>query len=330
MIKKKDIVGGKNMIVYGFLLTNSDGKRKRMVYEVGKEYSRALDATLPRFEFVVEPEDIFHGRNFTQKNNRIFFILAYGNVSGPQRSYIYRADNIRILREIPWKDIYRYFNFGEDNIGEKNILHENVGNRNVGNRNVGDDNNGDCNIGNRCIGDFNRTPHGCLGDWNTADYAFGAFNTKVSDKEINLFNQPSSWTFDMWRNSQACQLLKRVKNYFEPSTVLEENWNMTLGQIKQIRKKEQKQEFYQAYEAWWDDLTKKEKQIIRSIPNFDATVFYRVTGIHPEVYTGEIYSFVTKEKMNDEAKKLEKKGRKIRKYMDLTETEKPYKIRIIA
>ena len=30
---------------------------------------------------------------------------------------------------------------------------------------------------------------------------------------------------------------------------------------------------------WWNGLSKEKKNIIRSIPNFDAEIFYQITGI---------------------------------------------------
>lgn len=36
---------------------------------------------------------------------------------------------------------------------------------------------------------------------------------------------------------------------------------------------------YKQKQEWWDKLLYKEKEIIKSIPNFDATIFKQITGI---------------------------------------------------
>lgn len=37
--------------------------------------------------------------------------------------------------------------------------------------------------------------------------------------------------------------------------------------------------YKEACTIWWDKLTEKNKEIIRQIPNFDADVFFDITGV---------------------------------------------------
>ena len=34
-----------------------------------------------------------------------------------------------------------------------------------------------------------------------------------------------------------------------------------------------------AFLSWWEKLNEREKEIIKSIPNFDAEKFFKITGI---------------------------------------------------
>ena len=40
-----------------------------------------------------------------------------------------------------------------------------------------------------------------------------------------------------------------------------------------------KYEYKEACKSWWDKLTKENKNIIKSTPNFDKDIFFEITGI---------------------------------------------------
>lgn len=96
----------------------------------------------------------------------------------------------------------------------------------------------------------------------------------------------NNWTYSDWKNSKARVILKDIpKNridfvFFEDMTKQEKQKHpsaeTTGGYLKIIKPTaKQKQE-------WWDELPDTEKEIIKSIPNFDAAIFKQITGIDVE------------------------------------------------
>ena len=171
------------------------------------------------------------------------------------------------------------YNTGNKNTGNFNTGDWNTGNRNVGNRNTGYFNTGNCNTGhfntgNRNVGNKN------TGDWNVTNASSGCFCTRVQD--ILIFDKPSNWTIEYWWNSDARYLLNDIpKNVVEwiyefDMTDEEKEKNPTYkttgGYLKVFDESESAQ-------IWWDGLSNKNKEIIKSIPNFDAEKFEKCTGI---------------------------------------------------
>ena len=115
------------------------------------------------------------------------------------------ADEIYIIREIPWDEVERIvnaeknhpddengdecdsegINIGEYNTGRYNTGDLNVGNRNQGTCNVGDMNRGHENVGNCNRGNFN-TGNKNNGSWNTGESNTGGFNTEMEIKEWGI------------------------------------------------------------------------------------------------------------------------------------------------
>ena len=185
-------------------------------------------------------------------------------------------------------------NSGNRNSGDYNSGDYNSGNRNSGDYNSGDYNNGDwnsgdcnsghcnsgyCNSGNRNSGDYNSGDYN-NGDWNKTNFSSGCFNTKES--KILMFNKPSDWTFRDWRSSEARYLLNEIRH-----NVLEWIWSDDMTD----EEKEQHPEYEttggylkqndnsKRVQAWWDSLSDHEKNVIKSLPNFDAEIFKEITGI---------------------------------------------------
>ena len=160
-------------------------------------------------------------------------------------------------------------NSGNCNSGNCNSGNWNSGNRNSGNRNSGNWNSGNCNSGN-----WNS------GDWNKSSFNNGCFNT--IEPTIMMFNKPSDITYRDWINSDARYLLNQI-----PKDVVEWIWsdNMTDeekaahpehettgGYLKVLDESECSQ-------IWWNGLANSQKEIIKSIPNFNESIFEEITGI---------------------------------------------------
>ena len=166
------------------------------------------------------------------------------------------------------------WNSGDCNTGICNTENGNTGNWNTGNNNTGDRNTGNCNTGNCNTGDWN------TGDWNKSSFNTGCFNTE--EQKIILFNKPSNMTYREWMDSDAKYLLNQIpKNVVE--WVSEEDmtdeekaayptYETTSGYLKVLDESK-------CGQLWWNGLSDCDKQIIKSIPNFDPDIFYECTGI---------------------------------------------------
>ena len=92
-------------------------------------------------------------------------------------------------------------------------------------------------------------------------------------------------TLGKWRNSNAYWLLNKID--FKPTDwiwsdnmtdVEKENHpeHETTGGYLKIRNNRD------CCIEWWAELTDREKEIIKDIPNFDSEKFYQITGIKVE------------------------------------------------
>lgn len=198
------------------------------------------------------------------------------------------------------------FNAGDCNAGSWNAGSCNTGNWNTGNRNTGIWNTGICNTGSHnagiCntgdfnTGDFNTgnwnagrwNAGGCnAGSWNTGDYNVsngnsGCFNTE--ETKIMMFNRPSGWTFNDWLESKARAILSNM-----PTTYTDTEWVRSERMTDEekaahpdhaIRDGYLRAFIYEAdRQGWWDRLDDADKMTVMELPNFDADVFFKCTGI---------------------------------------------------
>ncbi len=174
-------------------------------------------------------------------------------------------------------------NTGDRNTGNWNTGDRNTGNCNTGDRNTGDRNTGNCNTGNWNTGDRN-TGDWNTGDWNKSSFNTGCFNT-TEEQKIMLFDKPSNMTYREWLEFDARRLLNQIpKNvvewvYEEDMTDEEKTayptYKTTGGYLKVLDESE-------CGQIWWDGLSQKKKDVIKSIPNFNNDIFQKCTGIRVE------------------------------------------------
>ena len=102
------------------------------------------------------------------------------------------------------------------------------------------------------------------------------------EPKIMMFNKPSDWTYRDWRNSRACALLNQI-----PKRVLEWVWSDEMTDEEKAENPEYKVtggylkvlDESDAAQTWWDGLGDHDREEIKSLPNFDADVFFGCTGI---------------------------------------------------
>ena len=195
------------------------------------------------FHFCTELKDCFSYYPF-DPNNKVAEVEAFGEIDTETNGSKHCTNKIKIIREISWEEVLKLVNIGKANAGLCNS--------------------GDWNSGNR----------------NKTNFSNGCFNTKES--KILMFNKPSDWTFRDWLDSEARYLLNKIQH-----NVLEWIWseNMT----------DEEKEKYPEYETtggylkeldesecgqiWWYSLSDHEKDIIKTLPNFDAEIFKKITDV---------------------------------------------------
>ena len=260
--------------------------------------------------------DCFNHYTFNS-DNKVAEVIAYGKVVKDEG--ISCTDELEIIREIPWDEVLRIvnigrnctgcgntgnynagdcntgghntgdcntgnrntgnFNTGSKNVGNYNTGNRNTGNYNTGNYNTGDYNTGSMNTGSKNIGDSN--VGSCnIGDWNKTSFNTGCFNTE--EQKFIIFNKPSDWTYEMWLYSKARYLLNQIpkdvvewihkKDMTDKEKMAHPTYETTGGYLKILDESE-------CAQLWWNNLSDNEKQIIKSIPNFNADIFYECTGI---------------------------------------------------
>ena len=175
-------------------------------------------------------------------------------------------------------------NSGNWNSGDWNSGNWNSGDWNSGNWNSGDWNSGNCNSGDRNSGNWNsgncNSGNWNSGDWNTTSFSNGCFNT-VSPK-IYMFNKPTDWTFEQWFNCRARRLLNEIDDcpleYVYLSDMTDEEKaahpeaETTGGYLKERTMADNARK-------WWEGLSADDRNVILSLPNFDAAIFKEITGI---------------------------------------------------
>lgn len=270
------------------------------------------------FHFCTELKDCFSYYCFDPLN-KVAEIEALGEIDTEATGKKHCTNKIKIVREISWEEVLKMINVGKANTGFGNTGNYNSGNYNSGhwnsgiyntgnynegrynsgNHNTGDYNTGDCNSGNFNDGSYN-SGHWNSGNWNSGYYncgncndgsynsgdfnktnfSNGCFNTKGS--KILMFNKPSDWSIEDWRCSKAKRLLDTISYnalqwvYSDKMTEEEKEqhpkYKTTGGYLKELDKSK-------CGQLWWDNLLDYNKNVIKSLPNFDAEIFKEITGI---------------------------------------------------
>ena len=290
----------KNQPVKGYKVFNPDWTCRSFQYEVGKTFEEDVTPSCCNrgFHFCKELKDCFNYYPFNP-DNKVAKVIALGEIDEESDDSKCCTNKIQIVEEISWEDVLRMVNLGKGNVGlcnsgDRNTGNRNAGDYNTGNRNAGDYNTGNCNTGNWNAGNCNTgncntgnwNAGNCnTGDWNTGDYniidaSSGCFCTE--HQKILIFDKSSNWTIKDWFNSDARYILDSIPNnivewiYESDMTDIEKEKNPTYkttgGYLKILDKSE-------AAQVWWDGLNTTEKNIIKSIPNFDAEKFQKCTGI---------------------------------------------------
>ena len=294
--------------VKGYKVFNHDWSCRGMQYEVGKSYEMDVEPIIcdRGFHFCQKLENCFEYYIFDPKS-KVAEVEAYGDVISKDGKSC--TNKIKIVREIPWDEVLRivntgYYNTGRHNAGRCNTGDHNTGHYNTGrynagycntgHYNAGDHNTGRYNAGNYNAGDYNtgsfNTGHCNTGDYNGGDYNTGDYNCiscssgcfNTIEEKIIMFNKASDWTIKDWWASKARRILdgmpKKAIRWIRWSEMTDEeksgnpDCEAEGGYLKILDKPGNVQ-------AWWDNLHDYEKKEILALPNFNAGIFEKCTGI---------------------------------------------------
>ena len=281
------------MSVKGYKVFNSDWTCRGKQYSCPGTFEESVSPSVCNagMHFCKNAADCFRYYDF-DPNSHVAEVIAHGTVAEGEDKCA--TNKLEIVREIPWAEVLEIvntgksctgrcnsgncnsgnWNSGDSNSGNWNSGDSNSGNRNSGNWNSGNWNSGDCNSGNWNSGNRNS------GDWNTTSFSNGCFNT-VSPK-IYMFNKPTDWTFEQWFNCRARRLLNEIDDcpleyvYLYDMTDEEKaahpEAETTGGYLKERTMADNARK-------WWEGLSADDRNVILSLPNFDAAIFKEITGI---------------------------------------------------
>ena len=275
------------MYIKGF---DKDLKCRGFQFEVGKVYDTGYTEGLELcsntvFHFCDSLDKVHEYYSCIDEENRYCEIEVLGEL-------IYNgnkcgSNKIKILREITGEELdnlkgHKNGNTGLFNIGRNNSGYANSGDNNSGNCNSGDNNSGYLNSGNANSGDCNsgdnNSGNANSGDWNKCDGSNGIFCTE--EPTIRIFDKDTGMTLNEFRKSKYGKALRSVKlkltewiKYTEEEMEEDKNKRLIGGYLKEYSYKE-------ACANWWSELTEENREIIKSIPNFDKEKFYEITGIN--------------------------------------------------
>ena len=253
-----------------------------MQYEVGKEYTTGYDNITVGS---LCSQEVLHYCDSLQKVHQHYGCDVEGNrfceieVLGEEVTdgEKYGSNHIKIIREIVGSELSGLKGLINGNTGLFNTGYRNTGNGNTGYRNTGYRNTGDGNTGYRNTGDGN-TGDGNTGDWNTCNGSNGIFCNK-DDENIRIFNIPCGMSLQDFKNSKYYDaltsspfLLTEWVEYTDEEKKESERKVLDEGYLKEYTYKD-------ACANWWNKMSDKNKNIVKSIPNFNTDVFEDITGI---------------------------------------------------
>ena len=280
-------------MIKGYKVFNPDWTCKDKQYTCPGTFEEDVNPSVCNvgMHFCKNAADCFRYYDF-DPNNHVAEVIAHGTVAEGEDKCA--TNKLEIVREIPWAEVLEIVNTGKActgrcNSGNRNSGNWNSGNCNSGNCNSGNCNSGNCNSGNRNSGNRNsgnrnsgnrNSGNWNSGDWNKTSFSNGCFNT-VSPK-IYMFNKPTDWTLEHWLNCRARYMLNQIDDcpleyvWFDSMTDEEKaahpEAETTGGYLKERTTADNARK-------WWAGLSANDRNIIFSLPNFDAEIFKEITGI---------------------------------------------------
>ena len=123
---------------------------------------------------------------------------------------------------------------------------------------------------------MSNTGHRNTGDWNTCNFEAGYFNTIESDN-IRIFNK--DYSRKLWEEVDKPMFLYfyltewiRTEDMTDKEKKENTGYMTTCGYLREY-------EYKEAFKKSWDEADKEDRKKIFNIPNFDADIFFEISGI---------------------------------------------------
>ena len=287
----------------GYKVFNSDWTCRGYQYEIGKTYEIAESTKCCKvgFHFCEKLIDCFNYYSF-DPNNKVAEIEAIGEIDFDDTNSKCCTNKIVILKELKWNEVLDMCNSGKGNSGHHNSGNYNSGNRNSGYHNSGNYNSGNYNSGYRnsgyrnsgyynsgnCNSGYYNSGNCNSGNYNSGNYNSGNRNSgycNTNSPKVRMFNHETEFNF----NDESIVRFKEIlfdcpqsyeySDFIDKSEMSEEEiikhpeCEIIGGYIKTIIVEADKQK-------WWDeDVSDDDKEFIKSLPYFDADIFYECVGV---------------------------------------------------
>ena len=277
----------------GYKVFNSDWTCRGYQYEIGKTYEIIENPKCCKvgFHFCEKLVDCFNYYSF-DPNNKVAEIEAIGEIDFDDTNSKCCTNKIVILKELKWSEVLDMCNTGKGNSGKCNSGNYNSGYCNSGNYNSGNRNSGNYNSGNRNSGNYNSGNYNSgywnSGNWNSGYWNSGNWNSgycNTNSPKVRMFNHETEFDFNdesIVRFNEIlfdCPQSYEYSDFIFKSEMSEEEiikhpeCETIGGYIKTIIVEADKQK-------WWDeDVSDDDKEFIKSLPYFDADIFYECVGV---------------------------------------------------
>ena len=254
----------------GYKVFNKDFTCREFQFSENTEFKHEGDIEVCQsgFHFCLKAIDCFSYYNFNS-DNIVCEVEALGKTLTHYEDSKICTDHIRIGKRLSWHEVLELVNTGKNNTGYENSGDENSGNRNSGYRNSGDGNSGDGNSGD-----------GNSGNRNSGDGNSGVFCTHGYDRSIEMFNKPSTWSYEKWYNSNARTLFMNIEvSLFVPSNIMTDQEKLDNPKYETIEGYIKTIPFKEAFQNAWHNWTQENRNEFLNLPNFDKDIFFEISGI---------------------------------------------------
>lgn len=241
--------------IKAYKVTDQNMQCRGFQFEIGVEYrsDNPVRCGNGGFHSCLKAADCFRYYGFAP-NNRVFEVEIWGDYDDDVSDSKVASQYIRLVRELSWMEVLEIVNTGNWNTGRGN----------TGNRNTGDWNTGRENTGNGNAGDEN------TGWYNSCNYSTGFFNSIEPD--VWMFNKPTGKKRSEIDIPYINISLTEWIEYTDEEKKSDPQKALMGGYLRTYTYKE-------AWANWYETATQRQINKIKALPNYDADVFYEITGL---------------------------------------------------